>query len=147
MPIKEIIPAPNGTWTLDFGKNFAGWVRIRLSGERGSAITITPAEMVRPDGSVDPTSLRRARPVDTYIFKGEGVEEWEPRFTYHGFRYAQITGLSGKPEPGMFTGCIIRSGVARIGDFRSSHPIVQGFYDMVRQTEESNLHGVPTSVT
>ncbi len=144
MPIKEIIPAPNGTWTLDFGKNFAGWVRIRLSGERGSAITITPAEMVRPDGSVDPTSLRRARPVDTYIFKGDGVEEWEPRFTYHGFRYAQITGLSGKPEPGMFTGCIIRSGVERIGDFRSSHPIVQGFYDMVRQTEESNLHGVPT---
>ena len=61
MPIKEIIPAPNGTWTLDFGKNFAGWVRIRLSGERGSAITITPAEMIRPDGSVDPTSLRRAR--------------------------------------------------------------------------------------
>lgn len=144
MPIKEIIPAPNGTWTLDFGKNFAGWVRIRLNGERGSAITITPAEMVRPDGSVDPTSLRRARPVDTYIFKGEGVEEWEPRFTYHGFRYAQIAGLSGKPEPGMFTGCIIRSGVERIGDFRSSHPIVQGFYDMVRQTEESNLHGVPT---
>lgn len=144
MPIQEILSAPDGTWTLDFGKNFAGWVRIRLSGERGSAITITPAEMIRPDGSVDPTSLRRAHPVDTYIFKGAGVEEWEPRFTYHGFRYAQIAGLSGRPEPGMFTGCIIRSGVERIGDFRSSHPIVQGLYDMVRQTEESNLHGVPT---
>ena len=144
MPIQEIIPAPDGSWTLDFGKNFAGWVRIRLAGERGHSLSIRPAEMVRPDGSVDPTSLRRARPVDTYIFKGEGVEEWEPRFTYHGFRYAQITGLDRRPEPGMFTGCIIRSGVSRTGEFRSCHPIVQGFYDMVRQTEESNLHGVPT---
>ena len=144
MPIQEIIPAPDGSWTLDFGKNFAGWVRIRMAGKPGQQISIQPAEMVKADGSVDPTSLRRARPVDTYIFKGKGVEEWEPRFTYHGFRYAQIFGLEGKPEPGMFTGCIIRSGVARIGDFTSSHPIVQGFYDMVRQTEESNLHGVPT---
>ena len=144
MPIQEILPAPGGTWTLDFGKNFAGWVRLRMKGERGQKISIRPAEMLRADGSVDPTSLRKAQPVDTYIFKGEGVEEWEPRFTYHGFRYAQIYGLDSKPEPGMFTGCIVRSGVERIGGFRSSHPVVQGFFDMARQTEESNLHGVPT---
>lgn len=144
MPIKEILPAPNGSWTLDFGKNFAGWVRIRMQGERGKKITICPAEMIKDDGSVDPTSLRRARPVDTYIFKGDGYEEWEPEFTYHGFRYAQITGLDQKPEPGMFTGCIVRSDVERIGSFSTENPIVQGFYDMVCQTEESNLHGVPT---
>ena len=144
MPIQSILPAPDGDWTLDFGKNFAGWVRIRMQGERGQKITIRPAEMVYEDGRVNPTSLRRARPVDTYIFKGEGVEEWQPRFTYHGFRYAQVSGLKDKPAPGMFTGCIVRSGVERTGRFASSHPIVQGFYDMVCQTEESNLHGVPT---
>lgn len=144
MPIKEIIPAPNGSWTLDFGKNFAGWVRIRIKGKKGQKISIHPAEMVHEDGSVDTTSLRRALPVDTYICKGEGIEEWEPRFTYHGFRYAQIFGLDQKPEENVFTGCIVRSGVDRIGSFTSDHPIVQGFYDMVRQTEESNLHGVPT---
>ena len=144
MPIKDILPAPEGSWTLDFGKNFAGWVRIRMQGERGKTISIHPAEMINDDGSVNPTSLRRARPVDTYTFKGEGWEEWEPRFTYHGFRYAQIFGLDKKPGKEMFTGCIIRSGVERTGDFSCDHPIVQGFYDMVRQTEESNLHGVPT---
>ena len=142
--VQEIIPAPGGEWTLDFGKNMAGWVRLRLAGRAGERVTIRPAEMIRPDGSVDTTSLRRANPVDTYIFKGEGVEEWEPRFTYHGFRYAQISGLKSKPEAGMFTGCVVRSGVESTGDFHTSHPIVQGFYDMVRQTEESNLHGVPT---
>lgn len=144
MPISDILPVPDGSWTIDFGKNFAGWVRIRMQGEKGKKISIYPAEMIHEDNSVDPTSLRRARPVDTYIFRGEGVEEWEPRFTYHGFRYAQIFGLDQKPEEGMFTGCIVRSGVERIGSFASSHPIVQGFYDMVCRTEESNLHGVPT---
>ena len=131
-------------WPLDFGKIIAGWVRLRMAGQAGKTITIRPAEMIHEDGSVDTTSLRRANPIDAYTFKGEGVEEWEPRFTYHGFRYAQITGLKHKPEPGMFTGCFVRSGVEGIGDFHTSHPIVQGFYDMVRQTEESNLHGVPT---
>lgn len=144
LPVQECIPVADGSWTLDFGKNFAGWVRLRMQGRPGQQVSIRPAEMVNPDGSVDPTSLRKAHPVDTYVFRGEGMEEWEPRFTYHGFRYAQITGLDKRPEKGMFTGCMVRSGVERTGGFTCSHPIVQGFYDMVCQTEESNLHGVPT---
>ena len=139
-----VLPVADGSWTLDFGRNFAGWVRLRIRGKAGQQIAIRPTEMIHPDGSVDPTSLRKAHPVDIYICKGEGVEEWEPRFTYHGFRYAQITGLESRPEPGMFTGCMVRSGVEDTGRFTSSHPVVQGFFDMVRQTEESNLHGVPT---
>lgn len=144
LPVQEIIPVPDGSWTLDFGRNFAGWVRLRVRGQAGQQIAIKPAEMIHPDGSVDTTSLRKAHPVDTYICKGTGEEVWEPRFTYHGFRYAQITGLESRPETGMFTGCMVRSGVECTGSFRSGHPIVQGFFDMVRQTEESNLHGVPT---
>lgn len=144
LPAREIIPAADGGWTLDFGKNMAGWVRLRMQGKAGQKVSIKPAEMIHPDGRVDTTSLRRAHPVDSYIFRGEGVEEWQPRFTYHGFRYAQITGLEEKPGPDMFMGCMVRSGVEQVGDFRCGHPIVQGFFDMVRQTEESNLHGVPT---
>ncbi len=144
LPVQQMVPVADGSWTLDFGKNFAGWVRLRLRGRRGQTIAIKPAEMIHPDGSVDTTSLRKAHPVDTYICKGEGVEVWEPRFTYHGFRYAQIAGLEAAPTPDMFTGCMVRSGVEGTGSFCSSHPVVQGFFDMVRQTEESNLHGVPT---
>jgi len=144
VPAQEIIPAPGGTWTLDFGKNMAGWVRLRMAGEAGQSVTIKPAEMIHPDGSVDTTSLRKASPMDTYTFKGEGIEAWEPRFTYHGFRYAQVFGLKQKPGPDMFTACFVRSGVEQTGAFHTSDPTVQGFFDMVRQTEESNLHGVPT---
>ncbi len=144
LPVKEMIPIADGSWTLDFGRNMAGWVRLRISGEAGQAIKLKPAELLSSDGSVDPTSLRGAHPIDTYILKGDGIEEWEPRFTYHGFRYVQVFGLTQKPDKDMFTACLVRTSVERIGKFRSSHPIVQAFYDMVMRTEESNLHGVPT---
>lgn len=144
MSVREIIAAPDNSWTLDFGRNFAGWVRIRVSGSRGDRIGIKPAEQINADGSVNAVSLRNAHPVDTFILKGEGTEVWEPRFTYHGFRYAQIFGLAQKPSPDMFTGCVVRSDVEDIGSFRCGSAIVQGFYDIVKQTEASNLHGVPT---
>ncbi len=144
LPVKEIINVKDGSWTLDFGKIFSGWVRIRVSGKAGDVITIKPAEELNADGSIDPTSLRNAHPVDTYILKGDGTEVWEPRFTYHGFRYAQISGLTERPSTDMFTGCVVRSDVAKTGSFSCQDRTVQGFYDIVFQTEGSNLHGLPT---
>lgn len=144
VPIAEIIDVGDGSYTLDFGKNFAGWVRLKMSGIKGQEVSIKPAELLHADGSVNPISLRNAHPVDTYIFKGEGVEEYEPSFTYHGFRYAQVFGLTKKPKPGMFTGCFVRTDAVRIGSFESDNEIVNKFYDIVCQTEESNIHGVPT---
>lgn len=158
LPVKEMINVKDGTWTLDFGRIFSGWVRIRVSGKKGDVITIKPAEEINPDGSVDPTSLRNAHPEDVYILRGPGdgslvgepgdgslvQEVWEPRFTYHGFRYAQISGLTGRPSTDMFTGCVVRSDVIRTGTFSCSDSTVQGFYDIVFQTEGSNLHGLPT---
>ncbi len=144
MPIQEIIEVGDGSYTLDFGKNFAGWVKIRMQGERGQKVSIKPAELLNEDGSVNPVSLRNAHPMDTYIFKGEGIEEYEPRFTYHGFRYAQIYGLKEKPTQEMFTGCFVRTDASRIGDFSCDHSIINTFYEIVCQTEESNIHGVPT---
>lgn len=144
LPVKEIINVKDGSWTLDFGRNFAGWVRIRVSGNAGDEITIKPAEEINPDGSIDPTSLRNAHPADTYILKGKGVEGWEPCFTYHGFRYAQVFGLKKRPSTDMFTGCVVRSDVQVTGSFSCHDKTVQGFYDLVFQTEGANLHGLPT---
>lgn len=144
LPVKEILNVKDGSWTLDFGRIFTGWVRIRVSGKAGCRITIRPAEELNPDGSIDPTSLRNAHPADTYILKGEETEVWEPRFTYHGFRYAQISGLEEHPSTDMFTGCMVRSDVVRTGTFSCSDETVQGFYDIVFQTEGANLHGLPT---
>ena len=142
---ERTIPGPDGTWTLDFGRNFAGWVRMRVRGNPGDTVTVKVSEKVKEDGSADQLSLRNAHPVDSYTLKGNGEEEvWEPRFTYHGFRYAQIGGLGEKPAEGMFIGCEVRTDAEETGFFRCGHPVVQGFYDIMKQTERSNQHGVPT---
>ncbi|MCQ2496134.1 MAG: glycoside hydrolase family 78 protein [Lachnospiraceae bacterium] len=144
MPIKEIIEVGDGSFTIDFGKNSAGWVRLKLQGNAGDTITVKPAELINKDGSVNPITLRNAHPQDIYIMKGEGVEIYEPRFTYHGFRYAQIFGLKEKPAADTVTGCFVRSAVSRIGSFECDNEIINDFYAAVCQTEECNLHGVPT---
>ena len=74
----------------DFGQNFAGWVAVKVKGNPGSKLTIRYGETLKPDGSVNQDNLRGAKARDVYILNGNGEEEWHPRFTYHGFRYAQL---------------------------------------------------------
>ena len=88
-PAKIIQPKP-GLYVLDFGRNFAGWVKLRISAPAGTCITMRFGEMLNPDGTVYRTNLRGARATDTYICNGSGTEVWEPHFTYHGFQYVEV---------------------------------------------------------
>jgi alpha-L-rhamnosidase len=94
----------SGIHVVDFGQNFAGWVRLKLIGKPGQTIYLRFAEDIYPDGTIYTANLRGANPADRYICKGGGVETWEPRFTYHGFRYVQIVGLAEKPTTDTLTG-------------------------------------------
>ena len=76
------------------GQNMVGVVRIKVSSPAGTKITIRHAEMLNPDGTLYTTNLRKAPSVDTYICKGGENEVWQPKFTFHGFRYVEITGLT-----------------------------------------------------
>lgn len=82
------------TYMVDMGKSMAGWLRISLNGPRGSKVVLRYAENVKTNGKLEPTDLRSAQQTDTYILKGGGTEVYEPRFTYHGFRYVEISGIS-----------------------------------------------------
>lgn len=84
------------------------------------------------------------RQTDTYILKGEGVETWEPKFTYHGFRYVQVEGLPHAPKVGDIRVKIVRNAVAPVGKFHCSNELLNRIHRMVVATEASNLHGVPT---
>lgn len=134
----------DGSYSVDFGQNFAGWVRLTIRGEAGTAITMKFAEIAHDDHSVNQANLRLARATDTYILKGGGEEVYEPSFTYHGFRHMQVFGLSGKPEPDMFIGCVVRSAVERIGGFECDSPLLNRLYKNIVWTEAGNLHGLPT---
>lgn len=140
-----ICPAENGEWIVDLGENIAGWLQLHLDEPRGTVVEMRFAEVLMPGGEaidtattgVDATGCEQ---IDVYICKGGG-ETWEPRFTYHGFRHVQISGLSRKPAPDDFTGWLVGTDLERIGTFECSDPLINKFYAVSLRTIESNVHG------
>jgi alpha-L-rhamnosidase len=140
-------PQP-GVYVFDMGRNLAGWARICVSGPRGSQVRLRYAESLYDDGdaagTVNQENLIIAGAEDNYILKGEGEETWEPRFTYHGFRYVQVEGWPGEPAPDAVQARLVRSAVEPSGAFECSSDLLNRIYEMVHRTEESNLHSLPT---
>ena len=141
---KEITEPKEGAYVFDMGQNFAGWVRLKASGEAGTKIVLRFAEMLNPDGTVYTTNLRAARCTDTYILKGGGEEIWEPRFTYHGFRYVEVTGYPGKPPLDAITGVVVHSDTPLVGAFECSDPMVNQLYKNIVWGQRGNFIEVPT---
>lgn len=137
-----------GTWVYDLGQNFAGWVRLRLTAPRGTAVCLRFAEDIFADGSLNPLSTgvvhTRCVQTDRYICHGNGLEVWEPCFTYHGFRYVEVTGLVGEPPRELIEGVVIHTDFATAGHFSCSDPLLNRLHETARWTLRSNLHGVPT---
>ncbi len=139
------ITAIDGVFVIDFGQNFAGWVRIRMKGRAGQKITLKFAEVLKADGHVDQANLRAARATDTYVLKGDpNGETWEPRFTYHGFRYVEISGLDQAPAPGDITGIVIHSDLPETGHLRVGNPLIQQLWQNSLWSQKSNFMGIPT---
>lgn len=139
--------AKDGDWVLDMGQNMTGWLQIRVQESSGSKIQLRFAEVLTPDGKAIDTvttggDATGCDQMDIYLCKGGGVESWEPRFTYHGFRYVQIGGLSKKPELGDFTGWLVRTDVASVGSFECSDALINKFYNVSMWTIEDNLQGL-----
>lgn len=136
-------PSP-GVYVFDAGKNLAGWAALKTEGERGTKITLRFAETLYENGFINQENLRNAKAEDTYILRGEGMESWEPAFTYHGFRYVQIEGLPAAPKPGDVLIKMVRTDVATTGSFKTSNTLLNDIHQMVVNTEAANLHSVPT---
>ncbi len=133
-----------GVYILDAGRNLAGWVAIKVRGERGTKITMKFAESLTLDGTVNQENLRSAGAEDTYILKGDGEEQWEPSFTYHGFRYCQVEGFPHQPTGDDILIRVVRSAVNTTGRFSCSNPLLNRIHGMVVNTESNNLHSIPT---
>lgn len=142
-PVKLTEPAP-GTFIFDLGQNIAGWARLRADGPAGTRIRLRHAEELRADGTLDPSTNRNARATDSFILKGRGEEVYEPRFTYHGFRYVEVTGYPGRPSLESLTGRAVHAAVADAGTFRCSDPLLNRLHENFRWTIANNLMGIPT---
>lgn len=136
---------PNGASVVDFGQNFTGWTRITLQASRGRTIALRHAELLNDDGSVDQTNLRQAEATDRYIFRGDAAaERYEPRFTYHGFRYVQVEGLDRPITADEIVGVPIRSDLLETSDLQLDAYVPQRLWLNSRWSQRSNFTGIPT---
>lgn len=142
-PIQVTNPKP-AIYIYDMGQNMAGWIRLRVNGQRGTKVQIKYAENLYNDGTVNQENLRTAISIDTYILKGDKEEVYEPRFTYHGFRFVQIEGYPGIPDLDNITGIVVHSSVEQIGKFDCSNDLLNKIYNNALWTEMSNQHSIPT---
>jgi alpha-L-rhamnosidase len=142
LPVKEITTSPSGKTLVDFGQNLVGWVRLTVQGPEGAEVSIKHAEVLE-HGELGTRPLRTALATDRYILSG-GADEFEPTFTFHGFRYAEITGWPGELKPEDLTAVAIGSDLERIGTFRTSDPMLNQFHENVVWGMRGNFVDVPT---
>lgn len=133
----------NGRYRLDFGQNIAGLLRIRVSAPAGHTVTLHHAEVLE-NGELATRPLRGAPSVDSYTASGDGVEQWSPRFTVHGFRYAEVENWPAELGEGDVEAVVIHSDMQRSGWFQSSHPGLNRLHENVLWSMRDNFVDLPT---
>jgi len=128
----------------DMGQNMVGRVRIKGRAPAGTTLIIRYAEVLTEKGDLYTANLRSARCVDYYTFKGEGEEVWEPKFTFHGFRYVELLGFPGDYTRDMVTGIVLHSEMAQTGDFSCSDPTLNQLQHNILWGQKGNFVDVPT---
>lgn len=141
---RSMVEKPSGAYVFDLGQNMVGWARIKVKAAAGKTVRIRFAEMLKPDGTIYTTNLRGAKATDYYTCKGSGTEIWEPSFTCHGFRYVELTGLTGKPGLDAVTGVVITSATPTAGTFECSSPLVNKLQHNIVWGQRGNYLEVPT---
>jgi alpha-L-rhamnosidase len=155
--VRRSEPTP-GTWILDLGENFAGWVRLTVEGTAGTQVRLRYGELLHADGTLNPlTSVcgqikgpgvggpgapDLAVQADTYVLRGGGPETWTPRFTFHAFRYVEVTGWPGEPPLDAVVGLRLGCDLEPVGTFSSSSERLARIDAMVRRTFRANVLGV-----
>ncbi len=143
LPRPEPFPWLINRQVFDFGQNLVGRVRFRVRGPRGCHIRIRHAEMLKPDGTLYTENLRSARATDHYTLRGGDVEEWEPRFTFHGFRYAELAWW-GEADILGADAVVLHNDCPRTGYFSCSHPLLNQLAENTLWSQKGNFLEVPT---
>lgn len=144
---QSISTTQSGKTVIDFGQNLVGWLNISVSGPAGTNVTFRHAEVLLPDGDIATEPLRTAKQTDTVILAGNSTISWEPHFTYHGFRYVEVTGWpteSTSLDASSIRAHVVFSDMERTGYFDSSHDLLNKFHENVIWSMRGNFLGVPT---
>ncbi|MFD9445323.1 alpha-L-rhamnosidase [Streptomyces sp. NPDC060006] len=144
LPVKRVTEPEPGVFVFDLGQNMVGSVRLRVSGDAGTTVRLRHAEVLNPDGTLYTANLRTAAATDTYVLKGSGEETYEPRFTFHGFRYVEVTGFPGTPSAGAVTGRVMHTSAPFTLDFETDVPMLNKLHSNITWGQRGNFLSVPT---
>ncbi len=148
VPVSVNEPGP-GVFVFDLGRNITGRARIRAQGKRGSAVVLRYAEKLKDTGDIDQSNIDTMTKsgsfqADSYAFKGTDVEEWESRFSSHGFQYVQAKGWPGRPTAADLDGRAVHTDFEPRGEFSCSLPLLNAIHEACRRSTLYNYHGFPT---
>jgi alpha-L-rhamnosidase len=141
----RVFRTPAGETVFDFGQNMVGWVRLRARGPAGTRVRLRHAEALDKAGNLYTANLRSAKATDEFVLRGAGADEvFEPRFTFHGFRYVAVEGYPGAPDAGALTGVVLHSDLPRTGAFATSSPMLDRLQRNIVWGQRGNFLDVPT---
>ncbi len=141
-PVRMTEPKP-GVFVFDLGQNMVGWCRVQARGTTGQTVTIRHAEMLNDDGTLYTANLRGAPQVDRYTPRADGEFTFEPHFTYHGFRFVELTGLAKNPTPEAVLGRVFHSTAPVVGQFDCSDRSLTRLMRNILWTQRANLMSTP----
>ncbi|WP_327121491.1 glycoside hydrolase family 78 protein [Streptomyces sp. NBC_01341] len=144
LTVREITEPKPGVFVFDLGQNMVGTARLSVSGPAGTTVRLRHAEVLNPDGTIYTTNLRTARATDTYTLKGRGRETYEPRFTFHGFRYVEVTGYPGTPGRDAVVGRVIHTSAPFTMDFTTDVPMLNQLHSNITWGQRGNFLSIPT---
>lgn len=145
---QNVFQAPDGNWIVDFGQNIAGWVKLNVKEQAGQLIEVITTEALLTNGkdifqgSTGGGANGMAQ-IYKYICKGSESESWEPKFSYHGFRYAKLKGVSTKPDTDMIKAVLVATDIQETGSFKSSDDLLNKMHSISKWTIVDNVHGIP----
>lgn len=144
-PALDPTDAQKKRWIFDMGQNMVGVVRLKVKGPAGTTVRIRHAEMLDRDGSMYVENLRDAKATDYYTLRGDtNGETFEPKFTFHGFRYVELSGLAEPPTRDTVTGLVIHSDMELTGHFECSDPLINQLQHCIQWGQRGNFLDVPT---
>ena len=141
---QSVSTTKEGHFIFDVGENIAGWCKIQLEGEPGDLIILQHGEMLTEEGELYTENLGMAVQIDSVILGPTGTLQYEPRFTYHGFRFVEVKGLRSQPDKSILEAKVVASDQPRTGHFACSNPMLNQLYKNVNRSHVSNMIGVPT---
>ncbi|MDR1341543.1 MAG: family 78 glycoside hydrolase catalytic domain, partial [Prevotellaceae bacterium] len=135
------IKSRDGKYIVNFGQNIAGHCALKIKGKKGEVITLRHGEWLKDDGSLYTESLGYALAIDTFVLSGHD-DYFDPSFTYHGFQYAEVSGLDTPLTADMISAKAVSSDPAPAGAFECSNPKLNRLYQNIVWTQRNNMYSI-----